>query len=487
MNKYFKIAALMLSFLWFSQEGIAQCFPTQIVTAAYATGGTSPYKDKVLWLTWGSTNQVTYPYGRHDRPLGVGSKSYASIHLGGDMYLCIEAEITAISGGAVNSYAPGNYSGDSLDKLYNIGGIASANQLVAGIINRVDNTTSTITLKAKATINGDPIRIAGLVVADGESLAPNEYIYSTARGIWNVVDVRKNTSAGTYNISKNNPTGTSQEIRFERGNNANTGAVAFLDFNDTAYGAGDFSVNFTTTLKGGGKTALAIGLLTPNADLGDAPESYGTPIHLIQNLNVTADGIIPGATNPTNINLMSYNPGQLLVFEGKHLGTKAPDADNGPMHSSNALGDDISPLGNPLIDEEDAWPLAYRRFSYKANYMPGNTIEATIAYKNAQVGDKISGWIDFNLNGTFDEDGFERKTATITTAGNGTVSLIWTVPATRVPYNTYVRLRYFDSSEDATSPIGNVNFGEVEDHRMYILTPGMTNPMLPSKSKIEEP
>lgn len=485
MNKYFKIGVLIFFFLCFSHEGIAQCFPTQIVTGAYATGGSSPYKDKVLWLTWGSTDQQAFPYGRHNQPLSVGSKSYASIHLGGAMYLCIEAEITGISGGPVNSYAPGNYSGDSLDKLYNIGGITSSNQLVSGIINRNDNTTTTLTLQAKATINGNPIRIAGLVVADGESLAPNEYIYSTANGVWNIVDVRKNTSAGAYHIRKYNAPGTSQEIRFLSGNNANTGAVAFLDFNDSAYAAGDYSVNFTTTLKGGGKTALAIGLLTPNADLGDAPESYGTPIHLIQNLNVTSDGIHPSASSSTNINTNSYSSGQLQVFEGKHLGTTPPDADNGPMHSKDALGDDISPLGNPLINEEDAWPLEYKRFSYKANYMPGNTIQATIAYKNGEVGDKITGWIDFDLNGKFDS--YERVSEVVSTSGNGSVTLTWVVPATRVPYNTYVRLRYFDSSEDETSPVGNVNFGEVEDHRIYILTPGMTNPMLPSKSKIDEP
>lgn len=479
MKKCIKIIVLFFVFLYFSQEGTAQCYPSNIVTAAYATGGDSPYKDQVLWLTWGSTGQQAYPYGRHNQPLVVGATSYASIRLGENLYLCVEAKITAIAGDSISSYAPGNYVGDSLDKLYNIGGINAANQLVSGIINRkVTGGLTTLTLKAKATINDVPIRLAGLVVADAESLNFNEYIYATALGTWNVVDVRKNTNAGAYNIKKNTLADGIQEFRFEGGNNTNTGAVALLSFNDNAYAVDDYAVEFTTTLKGGGKTALAIGLLTPNADLGDAPKSYGSPVHLIRRLNVTPDGITAGGS-AVNINTAGYISGSLILFNGKHIGTTAPDADNKPLHSKDAKGDDIAGIGG--ANEEDAWPMQYGRFSYKANYMPGNLITASIPYKNAEVGDKISGWIDFNLNGTFDEE--ERITTPITVAGNGSVILQWTVPSTRVPYNTFVRLRYFDKSEIATDPVSSVNFGEVEDHKIYILTPTLTNPMLPNKSK----
>lgn len=478
------ILGLLLALMCFTHQSQAQaCFPDKVVTAAYATGGQSPYIDKVLWLTWGSTNEQTDPYGKHNQQLSVGAKSYASIHLGGDTYLCMEAEIISISG-AVNSYAPGNYGGDSLDKLYNIGGIGSANKLVSGIINRVDNATSTLRLRAKAHIAGKPIRISGLVVADGESLGSSEFINATAFGTWNVVDVRKNTNAGAYRIAKRNAGINQQKIEFLGGNDTNTGAVTFLNFNDQAYNTelNDFSVEFSTTLKGGGKIALAIGLLTPNADLGDAPESYGTPIHLLHNLAITDDGILvtPSTnTNGTNINTTTYIPGGLVPFEGKYLGTTPPDSDNVPMHSKDAKGDDNSGDAGP--NEEDAWPEKYRRFSYKAHYLPGNKIEAEIDYHNGETGDKISGWIDFDLNGIFDSD--ERQTAEIIQAGDGKVVLTWTVPPTRKVYSTYVRLRYFDSREEATIPNHPVNYGEVEDHRIYILGPTITNPMLPNKVK----
>lgn len=483
MIKKILLFSFMLGVMWHSHNVQAQaCYPTQIVTASYATGGASPYKSQVLWLTWGSDSQSDYPYGRHDRNLNAGSKSYASIHLGGDTYLCVEAEIIKITGGEVNSYAPGNYSGDSLDKLYNIGGENTNNKLVSGIINRYDADTSTLVLRAKATINGEPVRLVGLVVADAESLAwSGESIQATGYGEWNVIDIRKHIGAGAYYIRKYRAGSNQQRIEFQQGNDSNTGAVSFLKFNDHAYGteANGFPVEFTASLKGDGLTALALGLIPPTIDFGDAPESYGAPGHLLHNLSISSDGIKVGSSNATDINTTKYNPGALRVFEGKFLGTIAPDADIFPMFSVHANGDDTT--GSAGLNEEDAWPEEYRRFSYKTHYMPGNTIAAKIPYKNGVVGDKISGWIDFNLNGKFDDD--ERQTATITSAGNNSVMLTWRVPGTRKPYSTYVRLRYFDKNEDERDAVSIANYGEVEDHRIYILTPTVTNPMIHSRGK----
>lgn len=487
MIKYIKIIGLCIGFLCFMQGANAQpCYPGEIVTAAYATGGSSSYINKVLWLTWGSTNQATYPYGQHNQSLGVGSKSYASIPLGGDQYLCIEAEITAITDGAVNSYASGNYSGDSLDDLYNIGGTGTSNKLVAGIRNRNDGATSTLTISCKATLGGAPVRIAGLVLADAEALSSSEYINATADGVWTVVEVKKNTSAGVYNITKvNNNPSTTQTINFLRGNDNNTAAVSFLSFNSTAYATQDLSITFSAALKGGGLTAMALGLLTPIIDLGDAPKSYGDPAHLSQNLTLTDDNITARpntlSAKEVNINTDSYTSGTLESSSGAYLGSTPPDADNGPMYSIDALGDDKSPTANPLAKEEDAWPDKYKRFSYKTNYMPGNKIEAEISYKGGANKSVIAGWIDFDLNGKFDD--YEMAKATVKGNGNGTVTLIWTVPANRRPISTYVRLRYFDPAQGQPNPTNIVNYGEVEDHRIYILAPTITNPSLPSKAK----
>lgn len=478
-----KLFVSSIFFILFVAKTYAQpCFSDKVVTSAFATSGSSVNKTKVLWLTWGSTNQTTNPYGRHNIQLLKGTKSYASIPLGGDKYLCIEAEIINIASGAVNSYAPGNYSGDSFDDLYNIGGSGSNNRLVTGIRNRINAETSTLTIKCKATIDGVPIRLPGMVVADAESLASNEYIYATADGKWNLVELKKNTADSAYNVSKESVAGsTMQTIKFLAGNDNNTAAIAFLAFNETAYNttgnSPDLSVQFSATLKGGGLTALALGLLTPSADLGDAPKSYGAPINLLQNISFTLDNIPTGTV--TNVNTNNYKPGSLVNVAGSFLGSVAPDSDNRIQASKDALGDDRIGVAN----EEDAWPDELKRFSVKSNYIAGAKITAKIPYKNGLVNDKISGWIDFNLNGAFDEE--ERATVKIGKDGDGSVNLIWTVPDFRIAYNTFVRLRYFHSAEDATSAISNVNFGEVEDHKIYILGPAITNPMLPSKHKFE--
>lgn len=542
------------------------CFPDKIVTAAFASGGSSVNKEKVLWLTWGSTSMVLNPYGKHNISISVGDKSYASIKLSNEKYLCVEATIISISGGAISSYASGNYSGDSMDDLYNIGGTGGNNKLVSGIRNSSNANSSTIRINCKATINGEPIRLAGLVLADSESLASGEYINAKAQGSWNLVELKKNTSQASYNVRKiNNPDG-SQTMNFLKGNDRNTAAIAFLSFNENAYNKDilnpDLSVEFEATLKGGGLTAMSIGLLTPNADLGDAPVSYGAPVHLLQDLTFTFDNIfsidqsvindaneiiqhfsyssitsdqyndakafeetkdilnrIPtsfynsflsrrvnaySATNSmqqtannlvslyrdlvndmgvVNVNTVNYSPGELITHQGSFLGSTAPDQDATSMHSKNAVGDDLS--GNSTSDE-NAWPSDVQKFSYKSSYAPGANFSVVIPYKNGKPGAKIVGWIDFDLNGQFDENEMAYVTLNESSQLNGFVTLNWIIPTTRKPYSTFARLRYIDPFNVGTlSPTNNVYYGEVEDHRIYILGPSIINPALLNRAKSE--
>lgn len=487
-KKILNTVALAL-LLFVSTKTVAQCYPDKIVTAAFATQGASPYINEVLWLTWGSTDQQLFPYGRHNQTLSVGSTSYASISLGDGKYMCIEAEITSISTGTIRSYAPGNWQGDYMDDLYNIGGTGTNNQLISGI--STTTNTPTITIKCKATIDGEPIRIPGLVIGDAESLnSTGEFINVTADGTWTLVEVKKNTSAGPYNVRKEivfdggNPT-SNRTMKFLIGNDNNTMAVSFLKFNESAYNVvgpnPDLSINFSTTFRGGGTTAIALGLLPPAVDGGDAPTSYGQPLHLIQKLDFTTDNIVPvneGNTSVTNINTVSYTPGALVDnLALSHIGSTIPDTENFSQNSDDALGDDNNgPAGS---NEEDAWPAAYKRFSYKANYMPGNLITATIPYKSDTDG-YVTGWIDFDLNGEFDSSEKQEVFAPATGGAPGSVILEWQIPTFRKPFSTFVRLRI--SEENNISPVELVNTGEVEDHKMFILGPVVTNPMLHSKA-----
>ena len=455
------------------------CFSGQLKTAAFATGGTSLYKTNVLWLTWGARSSAD-TYGRHNQQLTNGSASYASIPLGGGRMLCIEAVITELKGTAngsgwiINSYAPGNYSGDSMDDMYNIGGTETKNRLVSGIRNSANGGSASFKVVCKATIDGIPVRLNGMVVGDAESLAggDRENFTATASGTWSIVDLRKNLKAGSYEVLKENVTRNRQKISFLRGNDNNTGAVAFLTFNEQAFQGTDLAVNFEVTLKGGGLTALSLGLLPPAIDGGDAPESYGSPLHMIDALVVKDDNIRVGQV--TNINTAQYQLVGLATRTRGFLGTTAPDTDNKPYFSKDAKGDDNSGIAGP--DEEDAWPVELQRFSYKTYYLPDQKIQAVIPYKAYRDG-HIAGWIDFNLNGQFDD--YERAEADAPASGTS-VTLEWKVPGNRVIKNTYVRLRYGYNKEGVKSATGSAVGGEVEDHQIVIISPAITNPTLPT-------
>lgn len=479
---YIKIVIwLCICSLLILQKTNAQpCFPGQVATAAYAKEGSSQYIEDVLWLTWGSElhNIDIYPHGRHNQPLANGSGSYASIHVGGGRYLCVRAEISNLDG-LINSYAPGNYSGDRLDDMYNIGGVGTSNQLINGIRNTTDGAEVSFTITCSATLDGMPVRLSGLVLGDGESLAPQEYFYVTADGEWTVVELEKNIGQAAYEVVKTSVVEagiTKQRMRFLRGNDNNTAAVSFLTFNESAYNVTNgYEVSFNATLKGNGLTAIALGLLTTYIDGGDAPESYGAPAHLFEGLSLSDDNIPLGDT--VNLNTGSYSPGGLVPPTSAFLGSAGPDADSGPLYSIDALGDDNDPKASK---EEDAWPIEHKRWSYNATYAPGNTISVQIPY-NGILDAYISGWIDFNRNGVFDEE--ERCTVRAPINPAGEVTLTWTVPKHRIPSSTYVRLRYAVNKDEILSPTSFATGGEVEDHFIYILGPAITNPMLPSKAK----
>jgi hypothetical protein len=363
-----------------------------------------------------------------------------------------------------------------MDDMYSIGGTGANNKLVSGI--STSNGTSTFKVTCRATLDGVPVRLKGMVIGDAESLASNENFSATADGKWSIVELQTNTSKGPYEIRKV-AVANQQQIVFVKGNDKNTAAIAFLTFNQSAYAENTFEISFDVSLKGGGLTAIALGLLPPGVDSGDAPASYGSPLHMIDALTISSDGINVGAADgaTTNLNTSSYTPGAFIPPTSGFLGTTAPDTDIKPLFSKDAMGDNKN--GTAGINEEDAWPANLKSFSYKANYMSGNIITATIPYKGIEDA-FISGWIDFNQNGIFEDS--ERVTVEAP-ANKTSVDLSWTVPFSRIVRSTYVRLRYAENQRDLFSPTSATPGGEVEDHRILILGPAISNSMLPTKAK----
>ncbi|KAG0778278.1 hypothetical protein G6F22_011325 [Rhizopus arrhizus] len=297
-------------------------------------------------------------------------------------------------------------------------------------------------------------------MADAESINNSgEFVEASAQGTWNVVEVRKNLANATPYLVNKSTSGANQVIRFGPGNDDNTAAVTFLSFDNAAHAPGNLAVNMGFSMRGGGTTAIAIGLLVPYADFGDAPQSYGDAMHVVDDLQFRSDGIPQGASN-FNINTAGYTPGGLAPPLTDFLGSIGPDTEQRSSYSLDALGDDNFPQVGSR--EEDAWPTSYRLTVMQA----GTQINQPVAC----VGNgSVAGWIDFNRNGVFDAN----ERSGIAACSGGQANLTWTVPAQVLAGTSYVRLRYSTNAVQIQNPTGVADDGEVEDHRITITAPSL--------------
>nr|WP_313215988.1 CshA/CshB family fibrillar adhesin-related protein [Stenotrophomonas geniculata] len=427
--------------------------PSLAWAAAYATGGSSPYRNTVLWLTWGGGAN-----GVNNVVLNDGATSSIDLPIASGINLRVDCRLNTAETNVLRSYRPGNFGGDSLDDLYNIGGTGTSNQLIAGIARA--GGTSSFSITCTSTVGGAPYRLRGVVMADAESINNSgEFVEASAQGTWNVVEVRKNLANATPYLVNKSTSGANQVIRFGPGNDDNTAAVTFLSFDNAAHAPGNLAVNMGFSMRGSGTTAIAIGLLVPYADFGDAPQSYGDAMHVVDDLQFRSDGIPAGASN-FNINTAGYTPGGLAPPLTDFLGSVGPDTEQRSSYSADALGDDNSPVAGSR--EEDGWPSNYRLTVMQA----GTLINQPVAC----VGNgSVAGWIDFNRNGQFDAN--ERSNTALCSGGQANLS--WTVPVAVSAGTSYVRLRYATNATQIQNPTGVADDGEVEDHRVIITAPSL--------------
>ena len=507
MKNFYFIIILFLSLQNFAQP----CYNENLITSAYATGGTGLYRNEILWLTWGgkSTNNQ---YGTPGINLVNGSKSYSSIALGNNSFLCVEATIELVGSARISSYRPGTYTGDSMDDWYNIGGINNNNKLITGIINASQGQTAHFKLKCKASISGMPVRLKGVVIADSESSDPTEFSRAKAKGKWKVLEVKKNLTAGSYSVRKDT---VQNIIQFGPGNNNSTAALALLKFNKDAYEGPEFEVTTEVVFKGAGLQAISLGLITPEVDFGDAPDYYGFPVHTLEKLELNEDNInvniynnsnfahtsptTPWTGTATNINQPTYQPAIILDAPISYIGSeKARHNVFTSLYDVHGVDADKDGYGT---NEEDGWPEQYKRFSYKANFfIEGETVSATIPYYSETDG-YLTAWIDLNGDGKFGSNDFEnvdinnnvitRNTNThpefafvkVQKNTSGSATLTWVVPKNRTNRNTYARLRIGEFFEEISSPISATINGEVEDHKIFIIAPASSNPNLQNRAK----
>lgn len=166
-------------------------------------------------------------------------------------------------------------------------------------------------------------------------------------------------------------------------------------------------------------------------DLGDAPASYGT-----QGAGAASHTVDPFSS----------------LYLGQCVDTEADGQPN-----ASATGDDgtagLSRIGACFDDEDGVAFTSALTACQSANL----TVTAAAA-------GQLDGWIDFNLDGDFDDAGEQIFSGQVIAAGSNPLG--YTVPCTAVQGTTYARFRL--SSTGSPGPTGAAADGEVEDYAVNV-------------------
>ncbi|WP_171263458.1 CshA/CshB family fibrillar adhesin-related protein [Acinetobacter silvestris] len=415
------------------------------LAAAYATDGSGSYKNEILWLTWGGGVN-----GTHGQGIKNDDQSSASIPISKTETLTAVCTINNINN-PIRSYKSGDYGKDRLDDMYNIGGTDGSNQLISGIVNSNDGQEVKFDVSCTTEVNGVGFSAQGFVIADAESMADNENFGATGEGDWYLIDKVTAASADQYHLNTSTSAGL-QTINITTSvSNAGQSAVTFLKFSKKS---STHTMNFK--LQGGGKTAMAIGLVVPYADFSDAPKSYDGAMHLVDSMTITGNPLTASSKLSDNVSVLS--PKHTL-----YLGSLGPDVEREPLFSDDATGDDKNPLNG--VSDEDAW----QGWEVSTSYKPISTVNKNKSYQatfDCKGTGAVSGWIDFNINGKFDSG--ERSQST---CSGGKTTLTWTIPNDVKAGKSFIRLRIASDSSEITEPTGKASDGEVEDSILTIGAP----------------
>ena len=346
-----------------------------------------------------------------------------------------------------------------------------------------------IQFEVSATFRGKTVKPA-IVMADGESANPGELVLFTTNGEgWKHIGewykygktyTRTFIPQNTDNLFGSNPSTNIDGMNFGRTNldqlrrttqvGPNKKEVAWkyfgsADLTTGGLGTGVFGPNISASdvavplvmtkgaseiglyIASGGKQSAMVGFFP--LDEGDAPESYGKAIHSI----ATVDGITGKKVNQP------------------YLGHLSPDMDEN--NTLDWTGDDKATTADEGIDQ-----LLPNDLKGKTNELikmdrtrPGNYTISVEAHTGGAAKANIYGWIDFNQNGTFDED--ERSDLTTITQ-DGTATLSFTKSKTYIDPSVNelgVRIRIAKNDKEIESPTGMAFSGEVEDFKTQITHP----------------
>ena len=346
-----------------------------------------------------------------------------------------------------------------------------------------------VQFEISATFRGKAVKPA-VVMADGESANPGESVIFTTNGEgwqqigeWYKYGSRSTKTfipQDTDNLFGPNPTFNIEGTNYystnlnllKRANEVGPDkkAVAWkyfgsADLTTGGLGTGVFGPNISAgpsavplvMTKGASEVGLYIASSGKQSamlgffplDEGDAPASYGKAIHSI----ATVDGVTGKKVNQP------------------YLGHLSPDMDEN--NTLDWTGDDKATTADEGIDQ-----LLPNDLKGKTNELikmdrtrPGNYTISVEAHTGGAAKANIYGWIDFNQNGTFDED--ERSDLTTITQ-DGTATLRFTKSKTYIDPSVNelgVRVRIAKDADQIESPTGMAFSGEVEDFKTQITHP----------------
>lgn len=369
----------------------------------------------------GDTRFITINTSPTGSPAGTSFFTLASFHI-----VLFESEIASLLGGAASGTVSISFTdlnsasnaGD--DALLTVSVFQNVEQTPTGFVRNATATAQVSTGTAGNYSMAPAAYDAGqapdeaddgkLVTASSSDtvgfLLPAGHVTLASAGL---VTTNANGTYDTPNGNINNePNGMSAGAFFRNG-----GATPGSLYTVTAAGA-------AATLVYGGTNASFL-LESDNADVGDAPISYGNPSH-------TLAGIRLGPT---------------------------VDADATLLNNATATGDDID-----NTDDEDGVTLT--------PLLPtGETTVVPVSIQNASG--FLSVWFDWNADGDFNDSGEQMITAQAVSAG--TTNLNIDVPLTAIIGPTFARFRVCTNNtalDNCNTPTGTVQSGEVEDYQFTV-------------------
>ena len=340
-----------------------------------------------------------------------------------------------------------------------------------------------VQFEISATFRGKKVKPA-IVMADGESANPGEFVMFTTNGEgWQHIGEwkkysRPSTSVpyvpqDTENLLGPNPKYNNINLRQLR-DSTEVGPekkpVAWKYFGNPDQVTGGLGTGiFGPNISEGNNTvplvmtrgASEVGLYIASAgkqsamlgffplDEGDAPESYGKAVHTI----ATVDGVTGAKVNQP------------------YLGNVSPDMDENT--TLDWFGDDKATTADEGIDQllPDELKGTTNEMIKMDRTKPGNYKISVQAHLDGASEAFIYGWVDFNQNGTFDED--ERSELAKVTQ-DGTVELTFAKSKTYIDPSVNelgARVRIAKKATEIESPTGMAFSGEVEDFKTQITHP----------------